>query len=111
MRAETVIPCLPCRRLDDVLPFYQALGFEVTHRQERPGPYAAVRRGGIELHFFAIAAFDPAESLGNVVVKVGDPGVLHAAFAAGLRQEFGKVPVSGVPRMTAPEQQPIGQWR
>ncbi|MET8985160.1 hypothetical protein ABZW49_06915 [Nonomuraea wenchangensis] len=100
--SETVIPLLPCRQLDDVLPFYRALGFDVTYRQERPNPYAAVRRGGVELHFFGVPEFDPEQSMGSVVVVVPDTGALHAAFAAGLRAAFGKVPVSGIPRMTRP---------
>jgi hypothetical protein len=100
--AETVIPTLPCRHLDDVLPFYAALGFDVTYRQERPNPYAAVRRGGIELHFFGLPEFDPAESMGGAIVLVPDTAALHAQFAAGLRAAFGKLPVSGIPRMTRP---------
>jgi hypothetical protein len=32
VRTESVIPGLPCRDLDDVLPFYAALGFDVTYR-------------------------------------------------------------------------------
>jgi catechol 2,3-dioxygenase-like lactoylglutathione lyase family enzyme len=98
----TVIPALPCRDLDEALPFYRALGFEVTYRQERPNPYAAVRRDDIELHFFAVPGFDPGESMHTVIVLVPDTGALHAAFAAGLREAFGKVPVSGIPRMTRP---------
>jgi hypothetical protein len=100
--SERVIPGLPCRELDDVLPFYEALGFVVTYRQERPNPFAAVRRGGIDLHFFGVPAFDPAESMGTVVVLVPDTAALYAAFADGLRAAFGKVPVSGIPRMTRP---------
>jgi catechol 2,3-dioxygenase-like lactoylglutathione lyase family enzyme len=98
----TVIPALPCRNLDDSLPFYRALGFEVTYRQERPNPYAVVRRDEIELHLFGVPGFDPAESMHTVIVLVPDTGAVHAAFAAGLREEFGKVPVSGIPRMTRP---------
>jgi hypothetical protein len=98
----TVIPALPCRALDDSLPFYRALGFDVTYRQERPNPYAAVRRDEIELHLFAVAGFDPASSMHTVIVLVPDTGALHAAFAAGLRAAFGKVPVAGIPRMTRP---------
>jgi hypothetical protein len=97
-----VIPCLPCRHLDDVLPFYTALGFDLIYRQERPNPGAAVRRRGIELHFFGIPEFDPAESMGSVIIPSRDTAALHAAFAAGLRAAFGKVPVSGIPRMTRP---------
>jgi catechol 2,3-dioxygenase-like lactoylglutathione lyase family enzyme len=100
--SATVIPALPCRDLDDSLPFYRALGFEVTYRQERPNPYAAVRREEIELHLFGVPGFDPAESMHTVIVLVPDTGALHAAFAAGLRAAFGKVPVSGIPRMTRP---------
>lgn len=102
MPTESTIPGLPCRDLDDVVAFYTALGFDLTYRQERPNPYAAVRRGGIELHFFSVPGFDPAGSLGSVVVLVPDTEALHAAFAAGLRTAFGKVPVSGIPRMTRP---------
>lgn len=102
VRTEFTIPGLPCRDLDDVVPFYTALGFEQTFRQQRPNPYAALRRGGIELHFFAVPGFDPADSMGSVVVLVPDTAALHDAFAAGLRAAFGRVPVSGTPRMTRP---------
>jgi hypothetical protein len=99
---ETVIPALPCPDLGELLRFYTALGFDTIYRQQRPNPYAAVRRGGIELHFFAVSGFDPAASMHTVIVLVPDTGELHAAFAAGLRSAFGKVPVAGVPRMTRP---------
>jgi len=99
---EIVIPGLPCRSLDDVLPFYEALGFETTYRQERPNPFAAVERGGIRLHFFGLPTFNPGDSMGTVVVLVSDTEALHAAFASGLRAAFGKVPVAGIPRMTRP---------
>lgn len=102
MSSERVIPGLPCRDLDDVLPFYEALGFEVTYRQQRPNPFASVSRGGIDLHFFAVDGFDPADSMGTVVVLVPDTGALHRAFSAGLREVFGRVPLSGIPRMTRP---------
>nr|WP_258545684.1 hypothetical protein [Micromonospora provocatoris] len=62
MANETTIPLLPCRSLDDVAPFYQALGFEVTYRQERPNPYLTLRREDLHLHFFGMPQFDPADS-------------------------------------------------
>jgi len=40
--SERTISILPCRLLDDVLPVYDALAFEVTYRQARPNPYAVV---------------------------------------------------------------------
>ncbi len=57
-----MIPILPCRHLDDVLPFYLALGFEQTYRQARPNPYLCLRRGGIDLHFFGRTTPPPAGS-------------------------------------------------
>ncbi len=93
---------MPCSDLEELLTFYTALGFEVTYRQERPNPWASVCRGGIDLHFFGMPAFDPANSYGTCVVLVPDTIALHAAFAAGLRAGYGKVPVSGIPRMTRP---------
>lgn len=57
----TAIPLLPCRKLDDVLPFYESLGFELTTRQERPNPYAA-------------------NSVGICLFIVDEVEELHAAF-------------------------------
>ena len=98
----TVIPLLPCAEIDGMLTFYSALGFERTYRQTNPNPYLAMRREDIELHFFGIPGFDPAESYGSCIIQVPDTAVLHRAFADGLRAVYGKVPLSGIPRMTRP---------
>jgi hypothetical protein len=97
-----VVPILPCRELDDVVPFYEALGFEVTYRQDRPYPCLSVSRDGIDLFFGGIAGFVPADSYGSAIVVVPDTGILYDEFAAGLRAAYGKVLVSGIPRMTRP---------
>ncbi|WBB72936.1 VOC family protein [Micromonospora sp. WMMD1128] len=102
MTNETTIPLLPCRSLDDVAPFYQALGFQVTYRQIRPNPYLALLREDLNLHFFGMPEFDPATSYGSCLVVVDDLVGLHRVFTAGLRAAYGKVLVAGVPRMTRP---------
>lgn len=102
MAGERTVPILPCRQLEDVLPFYAALGFEVTYRQQRPNPYAVVRREDLELHFAGVAGFDPEQSLGSVIVTVPDADALHAAWAAGLREAYGRLPVAGIPRLLRP---------
>ncbi|MFH8349572.1 bleomycin resistance protein [Streptomyces sp. NPDC018045] len=102
MANEVAIPQLPCRSIDDVATFYEALGFSTTYRQTRPNPYLAMRREDLEMHFFAIEGFDPTDSYGACALYVPDTGALHRAFAEGLRAAYGKVPVSGIPRMTAP---------
>lgn len=102
MAGEVTVPLLPCASIDEIVSFYEALGFRRTYRQTKPNPYVVVRREDLELHFFGMAGFDPAESYGSCVVLVPDVGSLHAAFAAGLRAAYGKVPVAGIPRMTRP---------
>ena len=97
-----VIPLLPCASIDEMLTFYSALGFERTYRQTKPNPYLAMRREDIELHFFGIPGFDPTESYGSCLVFVPDTAALHRAFADGLRALYGRVPLSGIPRMTRP---------
>ena len=96
MAGERTIPILPCRQLDDVLPFYAALGFVVTYRQARPNPYAVVERDDLALHFFGLADFDPEQSMGSAIVLVPDVDALHREFADGLRAAYGKVPLSGI---------------
>ncbi|MBP2336103.1 hypothetical protein JOF41_002281 [Saccharothrix coeruleofusca] len=97
-----VIPLLPCASIDEVLEFYSALGFTRTYRQTKPNPYLAMRREDVELHFFGMPGFDPAQSYGSCVVQVPDTAALHRAFAEGLRAAYGRVPLSGIPRMTRP---------
>lgn len=102
MVGELTIPILPCRLLDDVLPFYEALGFEIVLRQDRPYAYAVVRRGDIRLHFCAPDGFDPEQSYASVIIVVADADALYRAFASGLRAAYGKLPRSGIPRLLAP---------
>lgn len=102
MANEITIPILPCRSINDTLEFYVALGFEITYQQTRPNTYACVRRGGIELHFFTLRDYDPAQSFSTCIVLTPDVDALHQAFAAGLRQHYGRLPVAGIPRITKP---------
>ena len=102
MADERTYPCLPCPEIDDSIAFYESLGFRRTYRQVRPNPYAVVIRDDLQIHLFGIDGFDPAESYGSAIVAVPDPDALYAAFAAGLRQRYGKLPVAGIPRIGRP---------
>ncbi|WP_260191326.1 hypothetical protein [Actinophytocola gossypii] len=102
MANETTIPLLPCRSIDDMAEFYEMLGFTQTYRQIRPNPYVCVRREDVNLHFFGMPEFVPADSYGTCVVLVPDTGALFRAFADGMRAAHGKLLVSGIPRMTRP---------
>lgn len=95
-------PLLPCRDIDEAITFYEALGFTRTYRQVRPNPHAVVQRGELAVHLFGMDGFDPADSYGSVIITVPDPDALYAAFAAGLRAAYGRLPVAGIPRIVRP---------
>lgn len=96
----TTIPVLPCISMPETLKFYQALGFEVTHRQTSPNVYAATHRGDVNLHFMGVKNLDPAKAYSTCLVIVPEVEILHRTLAEGLRRIYGKLPTSGVPRIS-----------
>jgi hypothetical protein len=102
MAGERMVPLLPCASIDEIADFAAALGFTVTYRQMRPNPYLALRREGIEVHYFGMDGFRPEDSYSTCVVVAPDPGLLFDAFADGLRQRYGRLPLTGIPRITRP---------
>ena len=102
MAGERMVPLLPCAAIDVIAEFVDALGFEVTYRQTRPNPYLALRREGIEVHYFGMDGFRPEDSYGTCVVVSPDPKALFDDFAAGLRARYGRLPLAGFPRITRP---------
>lgn len=101
MSTETIIPALPCASIDETLAFYVVLGFEVTYQQTRPNTYACIKRGGIDLHFFSMRGYEPANSYSTCIVLTSDAEKLYQEFTAAIRQHYGKKLIAGIPRMTA----------
>jgi catechol 2,3-dioxygenase-like lactoylglutathione lyase family enzyme len=99
---ERTHPILTFPDLDEAIAFYEALGFRRTYRQLRPNPYAVVEFEDIVVHLSAVEGFDPATSFGSVVVVVPEAEALYSAFAAGLRQVYGRLPSAGIPRILRP---------
>ena len=108
MAGERMVPLLPCASIDEVADFAGPLGFAVTYRQTRPNSYLALRREDIELHYFGIDGFRPEDSYGTCLVLAPDPKVLFDAFAAGLRTRYGRLPLTGFPRITRPRRRKNG---
>ncbi|MFC9690905.1 VOC family protein [Kribbella sp. NPDC056951] len=102
MAGEVAVPLLPCASIDEVVAFYEVLGFRRTYQQLRPNPYVIVQREDLRLDFFGMPGFDPANSYGTCVVMVPDTGEIFRAFAEGMRAAYGKILVAGIPRMTRP---------
>ncbi|NUM48570.1 MAG: VOC family protein [Anaerolineales bacterium] len=102
MANERTYPILPCRELDETIAFYETLGFKRTYRQLRPNPSAVVALEDIHIHLFGMEGFNPADSYGSVIIVVPDPDSLYHTFATRLRERFGKLPVTGIPRILRP---------
>ncbi|GIJ76627.1 hypothetical protein SAMN05443287_108142 [Micromonospora phaseoli] len=102
MTNEVTVPLLPCASIDDIASFYGVLGFSTTYKQRKPNPCVGLQREDLHLQFFEIAGFDPEQSYGSCLVLTSDIAELHRAFATGMRAAYGKVLVSGMPRMTRP---------
>lgn len=102
MANERTYSILPCRELDETIAFYETLGFKRTYRQLRPNPCAVVALEDIQIHLAGIEGFKPEDSYGSVIIVVPDPNALYHAFAARLRARYGKLPVSGIPRILRP---------
>jgi len=98
----TMVPALPCPDVDAMRDFWVALGLEVAYRQLRPNPYVALHRGGFVLHYFGLDGVAPEDSYSTCIAVVDDTAPVFEAFAAGLRARYGRLPLTGVPRVTRP---------
>ncbi len=98
----TMVPALPCQDVDELRDFWTALGLDVTYRQLRPHPYLAVRRGGVDIHYYGLDGLEPQDSYSTCLVVVADTAPVFEAFAAGLRARYGRLPLTGFPRITRP---------
>ena len=98
----TTIPLLPCVDPERTVDFYGALGFTVSHRQDRPYLYLAMSLGDVAIHFKEPApGLDPGDELsGGLLVLVDDVTPLHREFVDGLCRHYGRVLAAGLPRIT-----------
>lgn len=97
---DTVIPILPCPDVKAQATFYQSLGFELTGLYTSPNPYLCLSLGTLELHFYGTRKLKPAENASMCFLKVDDVDQLYQAFVSGLKRHTGKVPRSGIPRIS-----------
>lgn len=95
------IPTLPSRSLTNTIRFYHALGFSAKSF-EPDNPYAILRRGDIEIHFFSHPDLNPAASHAGCYIRVSDADVLYQHFQAAA------LPSKGIPRIDALQDKPWG---
>jgi predicted enzyme related to lactoylglutathione lyase len=95
-----IIPILPCGDISAQIAFYQALGFELESSYASPNAYAVMRLGEMVLHFYGTKKHVPEANATMCYVTVSDLDALCDSFTAGLKSAFGKIPRSGLPRIT-----------
>lgn len=102
MARPQTIPLLPCADIDEIEPFFAALGFRTTYRQQRPYACLAVNGHGIDLQYYGLEGHVPEASHSSCLVIVDDTGQIWEEFASGLRAAYDRLPVKGFPRITRP---------
>lgn len=98
---DQTIPILPSRSIAQTLAFYRRLGFEGDAHPHDAG-YAIVRRGDVELHFFAHPDLDPAACYAGCYLRVGDVDGIYAAM------QVAALPQRGIPRIDPVGDKPWG---
>ncbi|SEJ04508.1 hypothetical protein SAMN05216327_105446 [Dyadobacter sp. SG02] len=94
----TTVPVLPCKAIGDTLEFWENMGFTITYRQDRPYQYGVVERNGHQLHFVRVKGAEKGYT--GCLIMVQDVGQVHADFSNALKAQLGKVPNTGVPRIS-----------
>lgn len=102
MPEPRTIPLLPCADINKIEEFFAALDFRTMHRQFRPNPYLALTGHGFDLHYYGLDGHEPESSHSSCLVIVEDIGPIWEQFAASMRHQYGRLPISGTPRITRP---------
>lgn len=97
---ERVVPVMPCPDIKTQVTFYRELGFEVTGLYTSPNPYASLRWGSIELHFWGSRKVVASENSTMCILFVRDVDEVHRMFTAALKKFYGRIPRTGFPKIT-----------
>lgn len=97
-----MVPALPSRDVEVTQEFWNSLGFPTTYHQQKPNPYVAFGAAGFNLHYYGLSGLLPNQSHSTCIVVVDDPDVVFDFLAEGLRARFGRLPLTGNPRITRP---------
>jgi catechol 2,3-dioxygenase-like lactoylglutathione lyase family enzyme len=95
-------PILPSRDLAETRTFYRRLGFTCWFDAGAPWEYEIVSRGHLVVHFFENSGLVPDRSDAGCYLRVVDADRLHAELS-----QLG-LPEEGIPRLTAPRDEPWG---
>lgn len=95
-----IMPILPCQSIKEQVAFYENLGFKTIQIYNSPNPYAVVRYGALEMHFYGSKRTLPNENPIMCYLEVDDVNRIYEEFTSGLKENIGKIPRSGIPRIS-----------
>lgn len=86
--AESAVPILPSRNLEETLDFYSRLGFGLQGLPIEKYRYLIIGRGSVELHFWDAPEIDPLTTDASCYIRVEDADALHREWkAAGIEPD------------------------
>jgi hypothetical protein len=80
--AESAVPILPSRDLEETLDFYSRLGFGLQGAPIEKYRYLIIGRGSVELHFWDAPEIDPLTTNASCYIRVEDADALHREWKA-----------------------------
>ena len=95
-------PIFPVRNLEETRAFYQKLGFVAWFGPDDRWQYEIVSRGHLVMHFFLETGLIPSANDTSCYWRVKDADRFHERCAAL------NLPSEGIPRVTAPIDEPWG---
>ncbi|PRD46150.1 VOC family protein [Sphingobacterium haloxyli] len=95
------VPQLPCVAIEETVTFWEMMGYTTTYKMTRPYQYGIVEKGGYELHFGKVKGMTAANNLySGCLVMVSDLEKVYKNFTQRFKQNLGRVPHSGIPRIS-----------
>jgi catechol 2,3-dioxygenase-like lactoylglutathione lyase family enzyme len=79
---EFAVPIMPSRDLDATLSFYERLGFENAGAAPSEWNYLIIRRGSVQLHFYADPTVDPLTTSSSCYIFTDDADALYETWNA-----------------------------
>ncbi len=95
-----IIPIMPCPDIRTQVAFYEMLGFTILGIYASPNPYASLKWRSLEVHFYGSKRIDPSKNSTMCYLRVEDVDDTHLTFSRRLKEHNGKVPRTGVPRIS-----------
>lgn len=96
------VPIFPCRSLEEVMIFYEAIGFKVTYLQTAPYGYLALKHDIAEISFYRAKKYDKNNQMYQVQVYifVDDVEAVYEEFITNFKNTYGKLYRTGLPRIS-----------